>query len=64
MIFKKKVSVYELEKEIDVLRNKIKLLESDIDSLRGLVNKKLGGRKKKDTETDIKDDGFSFLRNV
>ncbi len=67
MFFKKKVTNTALELKLDVCLAKIKLMETDIDSLRGLVNKKLGGRKinKKDleeeeTETNKKE--FTLLK--
>ena len=60
MFFKKKVDNYDLQKEVDVLRAKLKLFETDLDNMRGMINRKLSGRKPKKEEEEKEKDKKEF----
>lgn len=54
-------AIIELDRKVEHLKLSVETLESNVKSLRGLVNRKLSGERE-ETESLNNDDGFDFFR--
>lgn len=54
-------AIVEADRKAELLKISVESLESNVKSLRGLVNRKISGEKS-ETESVNNDDGFDFFR--